>query len=170
MGEPRARNLWASLAVIGCVLALPACGSSPKPSSASDSRTRPQALKFAECMRAHGVPSFPDPGGGGSGIDLTGTGINPESPAFKSARQACARLAPGGAGGVRATESQFLAAIRFAKCMRTNGFPDFPDPTRVDSPPGPILIVGDGLFFRVSPSFDPNTPEVNRTVAACERR
>jgi hypothetical protein len=122
-------------------------------------------------MRAHGVPSFPDPSGGGGGINLPGTGINPQSPAFKSARRACARLAPGGApGGVRATESQFLAALRFAKCMRVNRFPSFPDPTRVDSPPGPILIIGNGLFFRVSANFDPNTPAIHRAVAACGQR
>lgn len=122
-------------------------------------------------MRVHGVPSFPDPSGGGGGINLAGTGINPQSPAFKSARTACARLAPGGvAGGVRATESQFLAALRFAECMRAHGFPGFPDPTRSDSPPGPILIVGPGLFFRVSPSFDPDTPAVKRAVAACGGR
>jgi hypothetical protein len=118
-------------------------------------------------MRAHGVPNFPDPTAGGRGFDL-GPGVSPESPAFKAARQACARLAPGGGDrGVRATESQFLAALRFAKCMRGHGFPHFPDPTRVDSPPGPILILGDGLFFRVSPSFDPTTPIVKRAVAAC---
>jgi len=116
-------------------------------------------------MRGHGVPSFPDPAAGG-GFDL-GSGIDPRSPAFKSARRACAQLAPERGGGVQASESQFLAALRFAKCMRAHGFPDFPDPTRVDSPPGPILIVGQGLFFRVSPTFDPNTSAVNRAVAAC---
>jgi hypothetical protein len=118
-------------------------------------------------MRAHGVPNFPDPSGGGGGVNLAGTGIDPQSPAFKSGRRACEALSPGGARGIEATESQFLAAVKFAKCMRTHGFPDFPDPTRFDAPPGPILIVGNGLFFRVSPSFDPNAPVVNRAVAAC---
>jgi hypothetical protein len=51
--------------------------------------------------------------------------------------------------------------------MRANGFPGFPDPTRADSPPGPILIVGQGMFFRVSPSFDPEIPPASRVVAAC---
>lgn len=54
--------------------------------------------------------------------------------------------------------------------MRVNGFPSFPDPTRVDSPPGPILIIGNGLFFRVSAHFDPDTPAVHRAVAACGHR
>ena len=71
---------------------------------------------------------------------------------------------------MQATESQFLAALRFARCIRAHGFPHFPDPTRFDSPPGPILVVGPGLFFRVSPSFHPNTPTVNRTIAACDGR
>jgi hypothetical protein len=68
---------------------------------------------------------------------------------------------------MRATESQFLAALAFSKCMRTHGYPDFPDPTHVDASPGPILIVGTGLFFRVSENFDPNAPAVERAVAAC---
>jgi hypothetical protein len=164
-------HVWRCLAAVSCVVAVAACGSSRAPNRATGSRGRSQALKFADCMRANGVPSFPDPSGGGGGIDLAGAGIDPQSPAFKSARTACARLAPGGvAAGAHATESQFLAALRFAKCMRRNGFPSFPDPTRVDSPPGPILIVGDGLFFRVSTNFDPNTPAVKRAVAACGRR
>jgi hypothetical protein len=117
------------------------------------------------------VPSFPDPGGGGGGISLDGTGINPQSPAFKSARRACARFAPGGApGGERATDSQFRAALKFAKCMRANSFASFPDPTRVDAPPGPILVIGDGLFFRVSADFDPNSPAATRAIAACGQR
>jgi hypothetical protein len=164
MGKPGKHTVWDCLTVVSCVVAVAACASSHATGHGSEA----PALKFANCMRAHGVSSFPDPGGGGGGLNLTGTGINPQSPGFRSARSACARLAPGGAGGgVKATESQFLAALRFAKCMRGRGFPSFPDPTRVDSPPGPILIVGSGLFFRVTASFDPNTPAVKRAVAAC---
>ena len=164
------RAVIAALA-IGCATAVGACGSSGHSASSSHASLYAAGIKFADCMRAHGVSSFPDPSGGGGGVNLAGTGINPQPPAFKSARVACARLAPGGApGGVRATESQFLTALGFAKCMRVHGFPDFPDPTRVDSPPGPILIVGNGLFFRVSPSFDPTTPAVKRAVAACGQR
>lgn len=129
MGTPRNHSAWSFLAIVSCVVVVAACGSSHKPSAATGARSESQALKFADCMRAHGVPSFPDRGGGGGGINLAGTGVNPQSPAFKSARRACARLAPGGAaGGVRATGTQFLAALRFAKCMRMNGFPSFPDP------------------------------------------
>ena len=169
MPTPCNHSAWSFLAVVGCVVAVAACGSSQRQSTATGAR-KLQALKFADCMRARGVPSYPDPGGGG-GANLAGTGINPQSPAFKSARRACAGLALGGApGGARATESQFLAALRFAKCMRVNGFPNFPDPTRVDAPPGPILIIGNGLFFRVRANFDPEAPAVRRAIAVCGQR
>jgi hypothetical protein len=171
MGIPTGHRAWSFLAAVGCVVAVAACGSSHMTSAATGTLPDSQALKFADCIRAHGVPSFPDPSGGSGGVNLSGAGINPQSPAFKSARKACAPLAPGGApGGARATESQFLAALKFAKCMRVNGFPSFPDPTRNDSPPGPILIIGTGLFFRVSANFDPNTRAVHRAVAACGQR
>ncbi len=169
MRELGPRNLWRSLAAVGCAVAVAACGSSHKPISTTHLAANSQALEFANCMRAHGVPSFPDPKGGTGGFDL-GPGVNPQSPAFKSARLACGRFAPGATGGVQATESQFLAALRFAMCMRAHDMPGFPDPTRSDAPPGPIFIAGPGLFFRVSPTFDPNTPAVNRAVAACRRR
>jgi hypothetical protein len=56
-----------------------------------------QLLKFAACMRAHGIANFPDPttASGGVGLSL-GKGINPSSPQFRSAQQACRKLMPGG--------------------------------------------------------------------------
>ena len=160
-------NLLNALVVITCSVAIAACGHASGPSSgaATGSGDTP-ALKLADCMRSHGVPNFPDPSAGGGGVNVT-PGVA-QSPAFKSARRACAKLVPGGKpGGQPATETQFLAALSFAKCMRTHGFPEFPDPTHFDSPPGPILIVARGLYFRVSAEFDPNTPAANRAMAIC---
>jgi hypothetical protein len=49
----------------------------------------------AHCMRAHGVPNFPDPffgpGGRGSGIHLP-PGFNPQAPAVLRAAKACASV------------------------------------------------------------------------------
>jgi hypothetical protein len=162
LGKP---NLWGSLAAVCCASALAACGSSHNPSSTA-AAGHSRALELASCMRSHGVPSFPDPSGEGGGINLAGTGINPQSPAFKSAQRACRHLAPAAAGGVVATESQFLAAVRFAKCMRVHGFPDFPDPTHSDSPPGPILVGANGMFFRIRTS--PNLPAAKRAFGECQ--
>lgn len=160
------RTLRLALAALCCGVAIAACGSSSKSDSSPTGSS--EALKLADCMRAHGVPDFPDPTPGGGGVNLAGTGINAKSPAFQSARQKCANLSPKGKpGGIEATESQFTAALRFAECMRAHGFPNFPDPIRSDSPPGPIFIVGPGLFFRVSQSFDPSSPLVARAGAHC---
>ena len=47
------------------------------------------ALEHAQCMRENGVPDFPDPefSEGGAMIELDG--IDPESPAFQEAQEAC---------------------------------------------------------------------------------
>jgi hypothetical protein len=49
-----------------------------------------QLLKFARCMRAHGITNFPDPTahGGGVGISL-GPGDDPNSPQFQAAQKIC---------------------------------------------------------------------------------
>ena len=52
-------------------------------------------LKFAQCMRSHGVPDFPDPNKNG-GFSGTST-VNPSSPAFQKAQSTCMQLS--GLGG-----------------------------------------------------------------------
>ena len=52
-------------------------------------------LKFAQCMRSHGVPDFPDPNKNG-GFSGTST-INPSSPTFQNAQSTCMSLS--GLGG-----------------------------------------------------------------------
>jgi hypothetical protein len=55
------------------------------------------ALQFANCMRSHGVPNFPDPQANGGFLVKGGAeGVNPNSPQFQSAMQSCRSLLPGG--------------------------------------------------------------------------
>lgn len=63
-----------------------------RPNPAQAAQSLADALKFAQCMRQHGITNYPDPGphngpGGGSGIDLRGIDLN--SPRFQAAQQAC---------------------------------------------------------------------------------
>jgi len=52
------------------------------------------SLAFAECMRAHGVPKFPDPDGKAGQLG-PGSGVDPTSQAFQAAINGhCRRLAP----------------------------------------------------------------------------
>jgi hypothetical protein len=60
-----------------------------------DPRTQQQMVAYARCMRQHGV-NIPDPKPGG-GIDANGeAGVDPKSPKFKAADQACQQYAPQG--------------------------------------------------------------------------
>jgi hypothetical protein len=77
------------------------------PSRAQQRKDFAQALKFSKCMRSHGIP-MPDPQPPGSGPQTqsrsaAATGaenIDPTSPQFKTAQQACASLLPKGKGGL----------------------------------------------------------------------
>lgn len=54
------------------------------------------SVAFAECMRAHRVPKFPNPNGS-SGQLGPGSGVDPASPAFQAALNGpCESLAPAG--------------------------------------------------------------------------
>jgi hypothetical protein len=83
-----------------------------------------KAVKFAECMRANGVPNFPDPDPKGEynfGVDVT-----PE--VFTKAVSACKALKPPGALSAKRTPKEQSASLRFAQCIREHGVKDFPDP------------------------------------------
>jgi hypothetical protein len=51
-------------------------------------------VKWAQCMRSHGVPSFPDPNAQGA---IDSGKFDPNSSAFQTASQACQSLQPTGA-------------------------------------------------------------------------
>jgi hypothetical protein len=91
-----------------------------------------KAVKFAQCMRENGVSQFPDPDASGQlTIDgvLNGSSIDPDSPTWNAAIDACKGLQPPGftGGGERSSDEQD-AALQFAQCVREHGVPDFPDP------------------------------------------
>jgi hypothetical protein len=81
----------------------------PGPGAAQQHRDLAAALKFAHCMRSHGLPNFPDPTAqtgpqtqsqSGGGKSQGTNGVDPNSPQFKAANQACRSLSPGGEGVV----------------------------------------------------------------------
>ncbi|HWD73924.1 MAG TPA: hypothetical protein VG371_02215 [Solirubrobacteraceae bacterium] len=144
------RSFAVALTLIGCALALTACGSSSPRSarSPSGSGSNPNqaqiltdSLRFTRCERANGVPNFPDPpGNGGYGVKsfaqesngetMSINGVSVNAPAFRSAMAKCQHYLP---QPPAPTTSQ-LAKIRplmvtWAKCMRSHGLPDFGDPT-----------------------------------------
>src|ERR1700688_330527 len=77
-----------------CSRLLPNGGSGPSPAHLQQERT--QALEFSQCVRAHGVPNFPDPESSGRMRipDPASVGINQGSPKFQAANQACGKYPP----------------------------------------------------------------------------
>lgn len=73
-----------------CAVYLPPAGGPPAGALAAQRR---EELRHARCMRAHGVPNFPDPPSASSTQLPSLAGIDTQSPAFKAAARAC------GAGG-----------------------------------------------------------------------
>jgi hypothetical protein len=72
-------------------------------SPAQRAQAQQQLVKFAECMRSHGV-NVPDPtfnGNGGFGLRQAFGSVDRNSPAFQTALKACQSLRPrfGGRGG-----------------------------------------------------------------------
>ena len=100
-------------------------GSSRAPSSIR-ADTKAKAVKFAECVRGHGVGDFPDPDA--TGDFAYGVSVAPE--VFTQAVEACKDLQPPGSLSSTRTPKQQSAALRFAACMRRNGVGDFPDPIK----------------------------------------
>jgi hypothetical protein len=122
-------------------LSVGACGGSngpsPSPSGAvgqSPKTSIADAYKFSACTRNHSVENFPDPHvSSSSGQQSINIPLSPgvaNSPAFKSARNACGRLVPGANSGPSAAQQgQTEALVAFARCMGKHGFSRFPDPT-----------------------------------------
>ncbi len=93
----------------------------------------PEAQKkmvaFAQCMRSHGVPDFPEPTEGHLLIrGNSKNGLNPGSPQFQTAMKACHSLAPAPRISPQQSAAIQAQALKFSACMRSHGVPDFPDP------------------------------------------
>ena len=110
-----------AVAVVSCTLVLPACGSSGTPVSRSGSAAPSAGIKYADCMRTHGVPNFPDPSSADGAVQLSGSAINTQSPAFQSAQSACQKLLPGGlpAAGVARRHVSSKVSSSPSACART---------------------------------------------------
>ncbi len=157
------RSLVAVTAVVSATV-IAACGASSRPSGAA--ATGGPLLQYAQCIRGHGVPNFPDPTAH-AGLVIPNN-INPQSPAFKSAQQSCGKLAEPPAGQSGSSESRKLQLLALARCMRSHDIPNFPDPT--NSPPPPSsgnVLGGNGSYLALGTSQQRQSPAYKRAAAAC---
>ncbi|HTX13230.1 MAG TPA: hypothetical protein VME22_31730 [Solirubrobacteraceae bacterium] len=146
-------------------LTLSATNSARTPAGASKPKADPSLLAFAECMRAHGVPDYPDPRPLGQ-LPTTrttqpapsgGFTANPNSPAYETASTDCRSLADA-SPVTQAAQGQMIAGqLKFAVCMRAHGVPSYPDPSATGE------IGDDGAISGV----DPSSPAVQSAEREC---
>ena len=181
------RTPASSAAIIAAALALltAACGASHASAGGSSSpggpATPPSAVAYTDCVRSHGIANFPDPPSGGGLAKASAQQLGVSSSRLQAAQRACQHLIPATGGTIQQQEQQCFpnsdcppdvvrellnVMLRFARCMRTHGIPNFPDPT-TDPQGQPFFNVsaqGISDSMSHSPSFTSKLDECQRQV------
>jgi hypothetical protein len=146
-------------------VALGACGGGSDDATAGTGDRRAEfreaALKFAKCMRAHGV-DMPDPTPGG-GIRIGGPDMSPQDQQkMEDAQKACQKILEKVRPPELSEEDQQKfkeQALEFARCMRKHGI-DMPDPQ---------FQGGGGMTQRLDEGADPNSQRFQDAQKACAK-
>jgi hypothetical protein len=171
-----ARTVAAVIAMAALTLLAAACSSSPESTNAAGSANSPSAVAYSDCMRSHGVPSYPDPDSNGVLRKTSAQQLGISGSRLQPAQTACQSLYPSNGGAVRdslveceetgdcpqAMVAQVMNGMRqFSQCMRSHGVAGWPDPA-VDSEGRP------GFNLLHVQGFDPNSPQIETTMQQCE--
>lgn len=120
-----------------------------------------KAVEFAKCMRSHGVPNFPEPENGRIQFHAgPGSGLEPGSPQFMHAQEACRKLLPHIAPSPAQQAKMQEQALKFSQCMRSHGVPKFPDPSFSEH----------GVHISIGPSsgIDLRSPQFQKAQRECQ--
>jgi hypothetical protein len=135
----------------------PAAQGSASPSPASSGRVA-QAVAYAQCMRAHGVPRWPDPQSGGafdkSAVTAQRLGVSDSQ--LQASETACQALLPTTIAGGARSSPDVAEALMFSRCMRSHGVASFPDPDGSGRIPDPASL-----------GIDQGTPRFEAANQAC---
>ena len=175
----RVALLTVGLLAVGVTLS--ACGGPTTPGVATGSSTTTTTaspssgggssgtglLAYSSCMRAHGVSNFPDPVANGrfddkravvSALESVSTAIG------NAAQKVCAHVLPPGQGlggpvpkPITIQDQQYY--LRAVACMRSHGFPTFPDP----------IFSGGSISLPPTPSVNTTSPQYAQAKAACTK-
>jgi hypothetical protein len=167
----------------GLVLLITACSSPSAPSvgppGATGSAHAPSAIAYSRCVRAHGVPTFPDPPSSGQVPKASALLLGVSTSQLQAAQTACEHLYPSSSssGGVltksslgqceetgdcpQALVQATMTALRaYAQCVRARGLPTWPDPT-LDSEGRP------GFNLLHVQGFNPNSAQTSDIMQGC---
>ncbi|MGI5147600.1 hypothetical protein ACQEVC_14690 [Plantactinospora sp. CA-294935] len=125
-------------------------GAGPAPVDDAD-----RARRFGQCMRDNGLPNFPDP-------EIEDGAIRMRAPdgtdraKLEAAQKKCQEYLPNGGEPPRLDPQAQQRIREYARCMRENGVPRFPDP----EPDGGLRIEG-------GPDLDPQSETFKAAERAC---
>lgn len=124
-----------ALSVASVATTTSAGGASSATGAASAASARPSTAALITCFASHGFQATAGSGGSGNSITFGGVtisgNVDPDSPQFQAATQACSKYLPGGGPPAMTPAQQAAAAkanLSLAECMRKNGVSNFPDP------------------------------------------
>jgi len=144
-----------------------ACSGSPSSTGSGGSLTAggsansSSAVAYSRCVRAHGVPNFPDPDSNGQ---IPKEAVVPAlrevgDSRAKAATNACANLNPAGQESPTLTAREQQDYLRAAACMRSHGITNFPDP----------VFSGGSVHFPIPLSIDTSSTPFTQARQTCER-
>jgi hypothetical protein len=169
-GRPRRRRRRASAlaAVAVASLLAAACGASSTETTTNTFApgvTHAQALAFAKCVRANGVPQFPNPDAQGNFNNTQIEALQNNNSQADNAIHQCRSVLPNAGTGLTVEQIQQIQqqnlhnAVKAAHCMRTHGITTFPDPSGTTQASGvnwqPVIsAVRAGGLSLDSPSYE----------------
>jgi hypothetical protein len=155
-----------TLPLVAASLAFAACGGGDPNAAASDDNRRDElreaGVKFAQCMREHGI-EMDDPTAGGGIMLQAGPGQGNNNPAeLEAAQKACQKHLEGVRPPEMSEEDQRefrQRALDFARCMREQGI-DMPDPN----------FGGEGrIQQRLPEGQNPESPRFQQAAEKCSK-
>jgi hypothetical protein len=158
--DRRGRRRPGALAVVlaGIALLVAACGAGGSPVAAGPTAYQ-KSLAYAQCMRAHGEPGYPDPASNG-GFIIDGKKDHLDGSLMQSANKTCQHLLPKSAPLTAAQQRQLTnQALKFVACMRSHGLPTFPDP----------VVNANGVQFRGPPGVGPGSSQFQSAQQVCRK-
>jgi hypothetical protein len=181
---PAARTAAAIIATAAVALLAAACSGSPSSSggspNAGESTASTSAVAYSHCIRSNGVPNYPDPDSSGVLPKASAQELGVSSSQLQAAQRACQHLLPNNGGTLNASSLRqceltgdcpqtlvrqaLTEGLKFARCMRSHGVPNWPDPT-TDSEGRPYFDLSAHGFSRQQA----HSPQIRAKAGECGR-
>jgi hypothetical protein len=129
-------------------------GTGASPTASIDPEER--MLKWQQCLKDNGIDMQVGSADGKNTIRIS-PGPNSDPEKDKAAMEKCKQYAPNGGDMGKADPQMEEAMRKFAKCMRENGVPNFPDPS-----------ANGGIMFNKDSGVDPESDSFKAAQQKCE--